>query len=330
MKLIMTTEQQQSDRDFERQAVYNQYVGYSKAAARMLWVVSLLTAYLGLAMYDRSQRLTELEEERLRHIESEISEIYVPSGWNYCPAPVDIRTSPPVEQLGFTRSFRLPGFDIKVDGFTFMVLGPVLYLFAVLLYWTYLKYSLVTYSRLESTSCGHLERKLPEHVWVYNLPFRLLAVRFVWKEALELSPIIFMWFLAAEYYSLSTYHWSIWVITIPSLILPLLIHWWAFSRGEVVGVSNALRGISRLYVISIIAFCVVIALTHSWWSGSWIERFLEPSLSMARTQLEYVPWHPVMLSILVLAYLPLWLARFRVFRRTEARPPSNSLLPSKR
>ena len=45
----MTTEQEKSDREFERQALYNQYVAYSKAAARMLWILLAFSVYLGYA-----------------------------------------------------------------------------------------------------------------------------------------------------------------------------------------------------------------------------------------------------------------------------------------
>lgn len=329
MKFIMITDQQQSDRDFERQALYNQYVGYSRAAARMLWVVALLTAYLGLAMYDRSQRLADLEENSLRQIESEKSEIYGPSSWDYCAAPGGIRTSPPVEQLVFTRSFRLPGFDIELDGLTFMVLGPVLYLFAVLLYWTYLKYSLVAYSRLEPTFCGHFERKLPEHVWAYNLPFRLLAVRFVWREVLELFPIIFIAFMVADYLSISTYQWSIWAITTPSLMLAVLIHVWAFSRGEVAGLSGFQRSITRLGVITVLLVYTVLVITHIFCPGSFLDGLIKFLFLRTRNFPLTILYPSATVLFLVGCNFPLWLARFRELRRSEARRSlPNSLLPS--
>ena len=57
----MTTEQQQSDREFERQVAYNNYVALSKTASKLLLFLLSFAAYLMFAAVERRQRL-EIEE----------------------------------------------------------------------------------------------------------------------------------------------------------------------------------------------------------------------------------------------------------------------------
>lgn len=63
MKFIMATEQEKSDRDFERQAAYDQYVGYSKSAARVFTILIVLGLIVAYKSFDRAGMVLDAKQE---------------------------------------------------------------------------------------------------------------------------------------------------------------------------------------------------------------------------------------------------------------------------
>ena len=210
----MTTEQQQSDRDFERQALYNQYVAYSKAAARMLWILLAFTVYLGYALIDRrvqfSNAVRAYERATLEwHFDRNgIGDLpYCPtleepaSGFEaggtpwFCAEWEQGSSDGPGSSLPqfdakFDKEYKLPLFGFRIHGVLLLLLGPLALAITSIVYWSYLRGARLLLGRYleQCASGGRLRHRT--HPWAYNLPLGPAGFRAIWQVAIELVPTL--------------------------------------------------------------------------------------------------------------------------------------------
>ncbi len=184
----MTVEQEKSDREFERQALYNQYIAYSKAASRAFWILLAVSVYLGYAYLDRSsQYLEDVAAWEECVLEAKL-DYFSPHNQPICPVPVG---EIPEFETRFEKNYTLPVVNLSVPGVIYLAAGPIIMILITIVYWSYLRGSRVAQSRLVVLRGAPSEAALYNHPWLYNLPFGSASFRALWQIAMEVAPVMF-------------------------------------------------------------------------------------------------------------------------------------------
>ena len=206
----------QDKRDREREAIYNQYVVYSKTASKLLLALVSVALYIGYTIYENSNAVEGIEQQ----VKDEVSSTYGP----FNSALYESQVSHALDTL----KYELPVVRKPIDNREFFILCPMIFFILTCFYWLYLSNSLKQF-RLLSTYLGQGGQWAFLYPWLYWLPMRCKWRRFLWQLLLELFPVAFLTFLlitflaSFEYYALQA------LLCVVLLAIPLIVHMYLFE-----------------------------------------------------------------------------------------------------
>lgn len=206
----------QDKRDREREAIYNQYVVYSKTASKLLLALVSVALYIGYTIYENSYAVEGIEQQ----VKDEVSSTYGP----FNSALYESQVSHALDTL----KYELPIVQKPIGNREFFIVAPIIFFLLTWFYWLYLSNSLRQF-RVLHAYLGHGSSKSYSYPWLYSLPQRRISIVFVWQMILELGPIGFIAFLFITFLSGFEYYALQAVICSAVLIIPLIIHIYLFE-----------------------------------------------------------------------------------------------------
>lgn len=206
----------QDKRDREREAIYNQYVVYSKTASKLLLALVSVALYIGYTIYENSNAVEGIEQQ----VKDEVLSTYGP----FNSALYESQVSHTLDTL----KYELPIVQRPIGNREFFIVAPTIFFLLTWFYWLYLNNSLRQF-RVLRAYLGHRSPKSYSYPWLYWLPWQSVTVRISWQMLLELAPVAFLAFLlitflfSREYYTLQA------VLCVGLLAIPLVIHIYLFD-----------------------------------------------------------------------------------------------------
>jgi hypothetical protein len=210
------------------EAIYRQYVQFSKNASHIFTLLVLLAAYIAITQYTNWKDFAK-EQAKIR---IELSQVFGP----FDSVRYNEQYYNKIQQVLDERVYRLPIINLEISGTIYFIASPAIFFITTIGFWINLRYANKAMENIKTTSGAQwIVKPFP---WAYNIPLEAPGIVTAWQLFMELFPAIFMLLILSIYIAqINIFYGSVKPLLIFSL-LPLIFHYSLFSVGYQIAIKQ--------------------------------------------------------------------------------------------